>query len=137
MREYRMFYSECSEYELCKFALDNGFDVIKAISEFCLCNIRASLGADAAKKHEIIIQNDRRLKEVFRRFEEMWYKMDKSNSRYVSGEEISKKLNLSPGSIIESILRQHDELVGIGEITSRRDALKWLENFDINYKHET
>ena len=130
MREYRMFYSERSEYELCKFALDNGFDTIKAISEFCLCNIRASLGDNAAKSHEIIVQNDRKLYEVFRRFEEMWYKMEKSNSRYISGEEISKKLNLSPGNVIKNILRKHDELVGIGDITSRRDAINWLENLD-------
>jgi len=132
MREYRMFYTERSEYELCKFALDNGFDTIKAISEFCLCNIKASLGADAAKSQEIIIQNDRRLYEVFRRFEEMWYKMEKANSRYITGEEIAKKLNLSPGNVIKNILRKHDELVGTGEITSRRDAHNWLLNLNVS-----
>ena len=130
MREYRMFYSDRTEYELCKFALDNGFDTIKAISEFCLCNIRASLGADAAKRHEIIIQNDRRLYEVFRRFEEMWYKMEKANSRYITGEEIAKKLKLSPGNVIKNLLRKHDELVGVGEIASKREAINWLENID-------
>jgi tRNA nucleotidyltransferase (CCA-adding enzyme) len=132
MREYRMFYSERSEYELCRFAIDNGFDTIKAMSDFCLCNIRASLGDDAAKSNEIIVQNDRKLHEVLRRFEEMWYKMEKPNSRYITGEEIAKRLNLSPSIIIKNILRQHDELVGVGEITSRRDAVIWLENFDVS-----
>ena len=132
MREYRMFYSTRSEYELCLFALDNGFDTIKAISDFCLCNIRASVGADVAKSNEIIIQNNRRLYEVFRRFQEMWYKMEKDNSRYITGEEVAKILNLSPGNVITNILRKHDELVGIGDITSSRDAVNWLLDLDVS-----
>jgi hypothetical protein len=62
----------------------------------------------------------------------MWYKMEKINGRYITGEEIAKKLNLSPGNVIKNILRKHDELVGIGEITGRRDAVKWIENLDVS-----
>lgn len=134
MRDYRMFYTERSEQELCSFALDKGLDTIKAIAEFCLCNIRASLGADAAKTHEIIIQNDRRLNDIFRRFEEMWYKMG-SRSGYITNDDILKELDLSHG-VLKKIMRKHDELVGTGEITSRRDALQWLENLDTSCLHE-
>jgi len=132
MREYRMFYTERSEYELCIFALDNGFDTIRAIADFCLCNIRASLGADAAKSNEIIVQNDRKLYDVFRRFQKMWYKMGKDNSRYVTGEEVAKILNLSPGNAISNILRKHDELVGVGDIASSRDAISWLLDLEVS-----
>ena len=132
MREYRMFYSERSEYELCIFALDHGFDAIKAIADFCLCNIRASLGANVAKSNEIIEQNERRLYDVFRRFQQMWHKMGKDNSRYITGEEVAKVLNLSPGNVITNILRKHDELVGVGDITSSRDAINWLLDIDVS-----
>jgi tRNA nucleotidyltransferase/poly(A) polymerase len=132
MREYRMFYSERSEYELCMFALDYGFDNIKAIADFCLCNIRASSGAVVAKSSEIIVHNERRLYDVFRRFQEMWHKMKKDNSRYVTGEQVAKILNLSPGSVITNILRKHDELVGVGEIASSRDAINWLSGLEVS-----
>ena len=128
MRDYRMFYTERTEQELCNYALEKGLDTIKAIAEFCLCNIKASLGADADKTREIIIHNDRKLHEVFRRYEEMWYKMG-SHNRYITNEDVVKELDLSPG-VIRKVMRKHDELVGIGEIISRRDALKWLEKFD-------
>ena len=130
MSDYRMFYTDRSEQELCKYALDNGFDTITAISEFCLCNIAASLGEDAAKKREIIIQNDRKLSEVFRRFEEMWYKMGKLHN-YINKEDIVKELDLHPEAI-KKVMRKHDELVGTGVITSRREAVKWLESLDVN-----
>ena len=133
MREYRMFYFERSEYELCKFALDNGFDTIKSIDEFCLCNIRASVGVDADKSYEIITQNDRKLYDVIRRFEEMWHRMENNSGRYITGEEVAKKLKLSPGNVITKILRMHDELVGTGDITSKSDANKWLESLDASF----
>ncbi|MCL2768463.1 MAG: hypothetical protein FWE49_07045, partial [Synergistaceae bacterium] len=55
MHDYRLFYTERSELELCRFALDNGMDTIRSIAEFCLCNINASVGANAAKSQEIIV----------------------------------------------------------------------------------
>lgn len=129
MRKYKMPYVERSEEELCIAALDEGFETMEAIIDFALCNSKA----DKNRNLEIIQQNRVKFDEICRRIDEMRYKMD--GLRYISGEEISKRLSIDPSETIEKILRDHDLNVGTGVISSKREALAWLDSLDLkNYR---
>jgi tRNA nucleotidyltransferase/poly(A) polymerase len=121
VKHYRLPYTAVTEEQFARAIQEHGAEAVNIIVDFAICNSQA----DKMKNMETLTANKWRLGEVLRRREEMRRRMDGA-SRYLSGDEVMKILQLRPGKIIGEILNELDIAVGTGLVGSKKEATDWV-----------
>ncbi|MCL2010136.1 MAG: hypothetical protein FWG71_06265 [Synergistaceae bacterium] len=124
LKKYRSFYTLQTEEQLAAEVLKHSLEVVDMTIDFARCNTRP----DDLKKMELLAANKWNLSEVARRFDEARRKAD-GNMRYVTGDEVMKILNIKPGKAVGEILNQLGIAVGIGTISSKKEAKEWVVKY--------
>jgi tRNA nucleotidyltransferase/poly(A) polymerase len=120
--QYRQLYEAKEEAALCASALQYGFAAMEMIVDFAICNSQA----DGMKNMETLANNKWRLSEVVRRFDETKRRTE-GNSRYLTGDEVMKVLDIKPGRVVGEILNELDMAVGTGIVASKKEATDWVQ----------
>jgi tRNA nucleotidyltransferase/poly(A) polymerase len=121
IERYRQLYDPKTEEVMCSIALQYGFAAVEMIVDFAICNSQA----DGMKNMEVLAGNKWKLGEVVRRFEEAKRRMEGA-PRYLTGDEVMKVLDITPGRVVGEILNELDMAVGTGIVSSKKEATDWI-----------
>jgi tRNA nucleotidyltransferase/poly(A) polymerase len=121
IKHYRLPYTPVTEEQFARSIMKHGAETVKLIVDFAICNSQA----DKMKNMETLAANKWKLGEVIRRFEEASRRMEGS-SRYLSGDEVMKILDIRPGKVIGEILDELDVAVGTGLVSNKKEATAWI-----------
>ncbi|MDR2522914.1 MAG: hypothetical protein LBC93_04340 [Synergistaceae bacterium] len=121
IKNYRLCFQVKAEEELCAAVLKYGFEAVDMIFDMAVCNSKA----DNMKNMDVLMANKWRLSEVVRRFDEVRRRMEGS-TRYLTGDEVMKTLDIKPGRVVGEILSELDMAVGTGLVNSKKEASEWL-----------
>ncbi|MDR1733078.1 MAG: hypothetical protein LBR61_13410 [Synergistaceae bacterium] len=124
IQHYHAMYNPVTEEQFCRSLLKHGFEAPMAIVNFAICNSRA----DKVRDMETLVANKWRLSEVLRRFEDVRRRME-GNTRYLTGSEVMSLLNIQPGKVVGEILGAMDMAVGLGIISSKKEASEWVKHY--------
>jgi tRNA nucleotidyltransferase/poly(A) polymerase len=121
IKEYRSYYQPETEEKLAAEVMEHGMEVVGMAIDFAICNAKA----DNMKNVETLAANKWKLGEVARRYEEARRRAD-GNICYITGDEVMKILNIKPGKVIGEILGELEIAVGVGTVSSKKEATDWV-----------
>ncbi|MDR3265089.1 MAG: hypothetical protein LBT15_03660 [Synergistaceae bacterium] len=121
IRSYNRIYEPLTEERICRSALKYGFETAEMVADFAICRAQSDSKIDM----EVPIANKWKLGEVLRRFDDARRRTEGS-TRYLTGDEVQKILDIRPGRVIGEILNELDMAVGTGIVSSRKEATDWV-----------
>jgi tRNA nucleotidyltransferase/poly(A) polymerase len=132
IRNYHLAYTTRTEEQLCESVLKYGFEAVDMVIDFATCNAQA----DGMKNIDVLAANKWSLGEVNRRFEEAKRRTE-GNTRYLTGDEVMKTLDIKPGRVVGEILHELGMAVGTGIVSSKKEAQEWILHrgaIDVSHK---
>ncbi len=121
---YRDFYKPQPEEALCHSILKYGSTFVEIAREFALCIAQTEEFLPGYR--EALEENKWHLSQIIRRFNTV-ATQNEGSTRYLTGREIMKILNMKPGRRVGELLNDLDMAVGMGLVSSKAKAEEWLK----------
>ncbi|MDR3230801.1 MAG: hypothetical protein LBT65_05130 [Synergistaceae bacterium] len=120
IRKYDRIYEPVTEERFCRTALKYGFEAVQMVVDFAICKAQSD-----KIDMEVPVANKWKLGEVLRRFDDTRRRTE-GDTRYLTGDEVLKILEIQPGRVVGEILNELDMAVGTGIVSSRKEATDWV-----------
>ena len=119
---YASFYRPISEEGFCTAILKHGMEAMDVGLGFAVC-----IDIAEGTSHDDVLEANRwSLDQVLRRFRSVASQTDGTATRFLTGDEVMRILQMPPGRKVGELLKGLDMAVGTGKVGNRAAAEAWL-----------